>query len=89
MAPHLLEGTRRDVAEVARHVHDLVVAVDEVHGAAVLGCLLGQPPEHAQDAQLVIAAVQNVAHLSEKKGPKPIRFNPRPPAHFLSGGMKL
>jgi len=51
--------------KVASHVERLVVAVEDVHSPARLLRALRQLPQQPQNADLVVAAVQDVAHLHQ------------------------
>jgi hypothetical protein len=56
---------RVHVAQVAEHDHDLVVAQDEVHTAAVLCGLLLEAVDEPEQANHVRAAVRQVAGENE------------------------
>ena len=68
--PHgLLERALRDVPEIPRDVQNLVVPVQDVHGAALLLRLLVKFLQQDQDGDLVVSAIEHVPDLHHRRVP--------------------
>ena len=67
-AGELLQALRRDEAKVAGHVHDLVIAEDGEERAALRGGGDAEATEEVEEAELVAAAIQDVAELDGEGG---------------------
>ena len=64
-AAEVVRAARRDVAEVVRGVHQLVVA-EQLHDRAAGGVrLVGEAREQLEDRRLVVAAIEHVAGLHD------------------------